>query len=623
MDVDRNIIDELTPKEKGVITEACGPLAAPGGQPSPKRSVTAVYPMTAEQQQLFDQTASESSRAIQELFKYRGAFVPIRFNKELQRFIQEEPLLRSGFLKLERRSLRVVFNSILPENMVFRNITGYSPFQIDNDLYNFMSADMLRGFNLAQPPLFRLAVFHTGRDEYAIVLTMPGILKDALNIPQLLNAASPEPASDSSLDGEKKETPAGYPADRAREIPTYTEKARRYWAELLSGLPPHPVIPYFSSTGGPFVQKSYRLPGLEAYEEILAHKSGENTDMFRCILQTAWGLFLQYSNDSNDTYYFILSPPDRNQELPQGTGRAMVPVRLRTDPSLTMEALVSRQFLQSVSSRPYSRPGRNWIRPLMGDRPDLFDHILSFEDFGGYTKAPASACGTPVTANTWNMRGVPLGIYFHFLPEGISATFLYDASRFSPGGLEKLAWEYEMTLYFLLTLWDQPVSVFREKLAAGIAGSDHAASAEKKKPLAEYLSELPLFSGLSDAALAKLAAHAGLDLQYEGALVTPYGETPALYFLAEGQVARHLDNGSGWHNFLDISFGGAWLNETVLLPACKSKLALEVLSDEARILTVPAADFEPLLSEDPALARRVLTHALKEMDKYERRWVET
>jgi CRP-like cAMP-binding protein len=103
----------------------------------------------------------------------------------------------------------------------------------------------------------------------------------------------------------------------------------------------------------------------------------------------------------------------------------------------------------------------------------------------------------------------------------------------------------------------------------------------------------------------------------------PENDKPKLFFLAEGQMARLMDSGNGWLNMLDVAMDGAWINETVLLPKCKSKSAAEVISEEARILAIPADDFEAVLGAEPPLMRRAFLHVLKEMEKYERRWVET
>ena len=201
--------------------------------------------------------------------------------------------------------------------------------------------------------------------------------------------------------------------------------------------------------------------------------------------------------------------------------------------------------------------------------------------------------------------------------------FLYDESCFPPGGVERLAWEFEMTLYQVLTAWDDTLASFHEKLTAGLAGVALAAASGKEEPVEKLLAEIPLFEGVGRENLQLLAAHARQSIHYEGDYIMPYAPKPTLFFLAEGQVARLMDSGSGWLNMLDLAADGAWINETVLLPKCRSKCAAEVVSGEARIVRVLAEDFEAVLAKEPQLSHRVILHAIKEMEKYERYWAGT
>ena len=163
---------------------------------------------------------------------------------------------------------------------------------------------------------------------------------------------------------------------------------------------------------------------------------------------------------------------------------------------------------------------------------------------------------------------------------------------------------------------------FHEKLEEGLSGSERAVSG-KEEPVEKLLAAIPFFDGIGEESLRRLAVHAGQSVRYEGDYILSFGAKPMVYFLAEGQLARLMDSGSGWLNMLDVALDGAWINDTVLLPKCKSKSAAEVISEEARIVAVPVDDFEAVLGAEPKIMRRFLLHALKEMEKYERRWAET
>ena len=605
----RNIVGELSSLERAIIEKEYGPQKCFRSAALSKTQLASVHELTDAEKEFFGQDDSDSANlSVQMLYKFHGTFVPVRFTRELQRFVQDNPMLQSGYCPLQDRVVRVVFRETNPAaHIVYRNLMGQPSAKIDGDLYNYMGADMRQTFDIARGPLFRFAVFHTGKDEYAIVLTILGVLRDHMDISGLLAEMDPKAASakGSASKGKKDAEPKAQ----------ITDEARKYWAQLLAEMPPTPKLPYCAETGQPFSQKAYRLPGLEAYEELLAKKSGGETELFISILQTAWGLYLQHANRSSDVCCCVLTPMDNSK----GGGQKTIPVRMQTNPAFTVGETVEQQHQQFLASRPYGSVGRKVMDALLGGQRKLFNHFLSFGAFGGYAQATSDGA---VMENIWDMQGLPLGVYFHFLPSGLAATLLYDEGCFPPGGVERLAWEFTMTLHQVLTLWSSTLADFHDKLEDALSASERAVSA-KEEPVEKLLAAIPFFDGIGEESLRRLAAHAGQSVRYEGDYILSFGAKPMVYFLAEGQLARLMDSGSGWLNMLDVALDGAWINDTVLLPKCKSKSAAEVISEEARIVAVPVDDFEAVLGAEPKIMRRFLLHALKEMEKYERRWAET
>lgn len=605
----RNIVGELSSEERAIIEKEYGPQKCFGSAARSKEQLASIHELTEKEMEFFGQDDSDSANlSVQMLYKFHGTFVPVRFTKELQSFVQDNPMLRSAYCPMEERVVRVVFQETQPAaDIVYRNLMGQPSAKIDGDIYNYMGADMRQTFDITRGPLFRFAVFHTGKDEYAIILTILGVLRDYMDISGLLAEMDPKAAA------ARKTAPKAKTA--AEPKVQITDEGRRYWAQLLAGLPSSPKIPYCAESGQPFSQKAYRLPGLEAYEDLLAKKSGGNTELFISILQTAWGLYLQHVNHSWDVCCCVLTPMGKNKSGNQ----TMIPIRLQANPAFTVGATVENLYEQFLASQPYGSEDRKVMDALIGGQRKLFNHFLSFGEFGGYAQASSDGA---VMENVWDMRGLPLGVYFHFLPSGITATFLYDEGSFPPGGVERLAWEFTMTLHQVLTLWGSTLAEFHEKLEEGLSGSERAVSG-KEEPVEKFLAGIPFFDGVDKEILRRLAARAEQSVRYEGDYIMSLGAKRMVYFLAEGQVARLMDSGSGWLNMLDVALDGAWINDTVLLPKCKSKSAAEVISEEARIVAVPVDDFEAVLCAEPKIMRCFLLHALKEMEKYERRWAET
>ncbi len=610
----RNIAEELSEQEKKSLTEAYGSQIILGSKVNAKERLESVHDLTEREIDFFGQEVSDSTGlSVQMLYKHHGTIVPVRFVRIINLLVERDPMLRSGYFLAEERILRVTFSGLKSEiDVVFRNLAGNPADEIEEALSNYMEADMRHPFDLERGPLFRFAVFNTGKDEYAILLTVLGHLRNHFDIGRMLAGMGAEGAED-------VRTP--FAGDTAAEEKPLAESkgqvggdARRYWGQLLAGMPAMPALPGYRETGRISARKAYRLPGLEAYQDLLAKKSGGNKEKFICILQTAWCLFLQHVNKTSDVCCCV------QMVVESGTvaGPVVIPFRLRAKDGYTVGATVEKQLGQLQASGSYGSVGRKGMAGLLGSQHGFFNHILNFGEFGGYAQAFS---GGAVVENAWDMRGLPLAVCFRFRPSGIAASFLYDEGAFLPGGVERLAWEYEMTLHHVLTLWGSTLSDFHGKLAAAFSGQESALST-KEDSVEKMLSEFPLFVGISMAGLQRLSAHASLSVRYEGDYIISFPAKPTVYFLAEGQLARLMDSGSGWLNMLDIVTDGAWVNETVLLPKCKSKSAAEVLSEEARLIAIPLEDFEAVLDTEPMLLRRLMLHTLKEMEKYQRYWTE-
>ena len=80
--------------------------------------------------------------------------------------------------------------------------------------------------------------------------------------------------------------------------------------------------------------------------------------------------------------------------------------------------------------------------------------------------------------------------------------------------------------------------------------------------------------------------------------------------------------GNGWYNALDILKDGAWVNETVLSSKRESNISAEVLTEEAEILMIPVPTMRDFLKGAPDFRECILQHILRQMEKYQRLWMQ-
>ena len=72
---------------------------------------------------------------------------------------------------------------------------------------------------------------------------------------------------------------------------------------------------------------------------------------------------------------------------------------------------------------------------------------------------------------------------------------------------------------------------------------------------------------------------------------------------------------------LDVAKAGRVINELMLLPDNKHNIFVEVMSEQAKILSIPLPYVQDILQFNSEVQRRFFLYALREMGKYQRRWV--
>ena len=88
-------------------------------------------------------------------------------------------------------------------------------------------------------------------------------------------------------------------------------------------------------------------------------------------------------------------------------------------------------------------------------------------------------------------------------------------------------------------------------------------------------------------------------------------------------MARSIECGDGWYNTLDILKENSWINENVILPKHKVKISAEVITEQATILVVPLVNLMSTLKKSPLLAKNIIYHVMRQLEKYQRLWIQS
>ena len=118
----------------------------------------------------------------------------------------------------------------------------------------------------------------------------------------------------------------------------------------------------------------------------------------------------------------------------------------------------------------------------------------------------------------------------------------------------------------------------------------------------DELRDIPLFEGLSDAGLERVAAHAA-EIECEpGQILALEGDPGSgMFVILDGTVSVEMRG--GFHTELER---GNFFGEVALLVPEAKRVARVRAATKARCLTIPRDDFLALVESEPSLALKML-----------------
>ena len=542
---------------------------------------------------------------VQKLYKVAGNILPLKFNLAVSKLIEKTDALRTNYCSTGSRTLKIIFEAKneLPE-IVYRNLSSVP--DIDDALKNILEADMRRAFDLRHDNLIRFSVFHTGAEEYAVLITLPQLIADSFDTKNLFR----------SIFGLELLPPQIKLPAIERKI----EPIINYWEKIFKNLPETSSLPFEKKAAKFSNQNSYRMTIPLVVMSDLREKSKSNKVMMMSIFQSAWAILLQEFNNSRDTAFSVLIQNRITKDVNN------MPVRFISENETAVHNLVDRQFKQVIISQPYACKDFSAIKKMFQLPKNTFDYFLSFNDFMEneqlYSEATAAPDGEFVLQNSWNAQNTKLGIYFQYKENTTSISILYDKNRFADHFGELLARRYYLILQQMLLDWNLNYADFMERLQDRLSVETSPKESDATL-LAQFVFKLALLQGIGQGHLQQLIELAKLKTYFEGDRISGEEIENNLIFVAEGKLARSIETGDGWYNTLDILKENRWINETVLLKNRKVKMSAEILTDKAILVTIPVKDFEKMLKLENGVENKILMHVLSEMEKYQRLWVQS
>ena len=601
----------LTPDEKNILESVYGRQVSDGGYNPHK--LEAIKNLDAHEKKFFAEKNFVSPNFfVQTLYKVQGTVSPLKFNVAVNHLLKENENLRANFCNVGSRTIKVIRpqNSVKPE-IIFRNFVLVEDDELDDEFRKILEADMRRDCDLRHDPLIRFAVYKTGDDECAVLVTLAQVVAQNFDAEKFFADLFGLPTQDT-------------PKKISDELPPKNqEMIRDYWAKVLDKAPPAVALPYERNNFGAYRQKNFRTKIPADILSDLRGRAQSNRVMLTAILQSAWGFMLQATNNRRDCLFCqILSAGDSSFNA--------IPVRVTSENNLTVEKIVRGQFRQLVVSQPYSCVDWTTLENLTAHRKNLFDHFLSFKEFQSselnYIDTPAEPLGKIILRNSWDARGMKLGVYFRYSEKNLSISFLYDENKFETLGVERLCARYELVLKQMLVDWNAKFSDFRANLARRFDSQNQieiTSREDSRKKIRDFLSQLPVLQGRYEGTIKLFENQAKIITRYEGDRISGDALKKNFVFVADGKLVRNVDAGDGWYNPIDVVGKNSFVNPTNLLDKQRLTLSAEILTEQAKLLTIPRDVLIETARNNSEVALTLMTYALEQMERWQVLWLQS
>ena len=606
---------ELTPDEQAILESVYGRQNFDGVGYNP-RKLESISDLTAQEKKFFTGKNFMSSHFfIQTIYKVKGVVNPMKFTITVNRLLKDNENLRANFCNLGTRTVKVIHpvGSVRPE-IIFRNLTNVKKAELNDEVEKHFLAEIRREISLERDPLIRFAIYKTGADEFALIVTMAQIISKYFDAEEFFLMLWDLPAEFKAKKNSEPLPPKNY------------DLIREYWTKLFENAPLPAALPYEKTSDKPYRQRIFQAIFPNDIVSDLMNYAQSNRLMLMTILQSAWGFMLQYTNKMRDCLFCQISPAE-NFAL------NVMPVRLTIDDkSLKVEQIIRNQFRQLIISQPYSISDWTALDDLTVQRI-LFEHFLDFKEFtaaeqnyANYPNTPAEPLGKIVFQATWDVQDMKFGAYFRYSGKKLLVGFVYDEEQFLEGGVEKIYDLYVLILKQIVADWNATFYEFTSRLNERIKSQEENETAtpeDARKKRLNFISQLPILQGRFGGTIKLFVDQGKIVTYYEGDRISGDTLNENFFFVADGLLSRNVDTGDGWYNTLDIIEKNSFINPMNFLEERRYSLSTTVLTDQAELLVIPHDVFIEIVRKNPEVALSVMEYALEQLERYQIIWLQS
>ncbi|HET6230939.1 MAG TPA: non-ribosomal peptide synthase/polyketide synthase, partial [Longimicrobiaceae bacterium] len=358
-----------------------------------KQNLEDIYPLSPLQQGILFHALYSPETGLyteQAVVTLRGAFSAETYVRAWQMVVDRHPVLRSGFVwENVAKPLQVVFRKA-PVAVEMLDWSGLDGAEREARIDGYVTADRRRGFEMAKPPLIRMAIARLSDREHLLVLTFHHAILDGWSISSVFGEA--DVAYQALRRGETPQLP------RHRPFKDYIgwlgqqdmAQAEAFWRRSLGDFTAPTPLPLDTAPaedhGAAECAGFTRTVAPEKAEELRAfarrHKITMNT-----LLQGAWSLLLARYAGVDDVV-FGTTVSGRPADLPGVEGIVgllinTLPVRVSVPADARAAEWLAEIQAHAAEMRNYEYSPLVDVQGWSGVPRDrsLFDTLLVFENF--------------------------------------------------------------------------------------------------------------------------------------------------------------------------------------------------------------------------------------------------
>ena len=316
-----------------------------------------------------------------------GPFDPAAFKQAWQLVVDRHTILRTAFeWQLKADPIQIVIRNV-PVAVEFLDLSDTADtVTLDDQVKSFLQADCTKGFDLARPPLMRLALLRLSPQRHVLVWTRHHLICDGWSLAELFDELFT--CYHAILDGHAPDLPPAVPFGRyvawwtARDL----QSAEQFWRERLVSL--HFGAVMASARRGTETDFSEQIRLIDSSrladfrDACRAHRVTLNT-----LVQGAWALVLARHRDSDDVVFGAtetMRPDDIDlNERCLGPQINTLPVVVRAWQGSGAGAWLRAVQASAIAARQHGKISLPEIAACCGSGrgQDLFDSVLVFQNY--------------------------------------------------------------------------------------------------------------------------------------------------------------------------------------------------------------------------------------------------